>query len=73
VIPNGPADRGGVRAGDILVAVQGQPIHGTAAMLNAIAQLAPGSRAKLGLVRDGREIELSLTVGRRPSPVSRRD
>jgi len=50
VIPNGPADRGGVRAGDILVAVQGQPIHGTAAMLNAIAQLAPGSRAKLGLV-----------------------
>jgi serine protease DegQ len=73
VIRNGPADRAGVRSGDILVAVEGQAIQGTAAMLNAIAQLPPGTKAKLRLVRDGREMDLTVTVGRRPSPGGRRD
>ncbi len=73
VIRNGPADRAGIRAGDILVAVEGQAVHGTTAMLNAIAQLAPGTRAQLRLVREGRELELAVTVGRRPAPGARRD
>ena len=73
VMRNGPADKAGVRAGDILIGVEGQSIHGTAAMLNAIAQLAPGSRARLRVVREGREMDVSVTVGRRPAPGTRRD
>ena len=73
VIRNGPADRAGIRAGDIVVAVEGQAIGGTAAMLNAIAGLSPGARARLKLVREGRELDLSVTVGRRPQPGVRRD
>jgi serine protease DegQ len=73
VIRNGPADRAGVRAGDILVAVEGQAISGTTAMLNAIAGLSPGARAQLKLVREGRELDLTVTVGRRPAPGARRD
>jgi serine protease DegQ len=73
VIRNSPAERAGVRAGDILVAVEGQAINGTTAMLNAIAGLTPGARARLKLVRDGRELELTVTVAKRPQPGGRRE
>ena len=73
VIRNSPAERAGVRAGDILVAVEGQAINGTTAMLNAIAGLAPGARARLKLVREGREMELTVMVGKRPQPGARRE
>ena len=73
VIRNGPAERAGVRPGDILVAVEGQAVTGTPAMLNAIAGLVPGARARLKLVREGRELEVTVTVGKRPQPGSRRE
>ena len=71
IVRNGPADRAGVRAGDILVAVEGQVVKDTPTMLNLIAQLEPGRTASLRFVRDGREIDLPITIGRRPRPVKR--
>jgi serine protease DegQ len=69
VIRGGPADAAGVRRGDILVEVEGRPISSTAMMLDAIARLEPGSRARFRLLRDGREIEVRITVGRRPPAI----
>jgi serine protease DegQ len=71
VMRGGPADRAGVKVGDILVAVDGRPIGSTAVMLNTIAQLAPGAVASFRFVREGREIELPVTVGKRPRPAQR--
>jgi serine protease DegQ len=68
VMRGGPAERAGVRTGDILVEVEGRAIPNTATMLNVIAQLPPGESAKFTFVRDGRELALSITVGRRPKP-----
>jgi hypothetical protein len=42
-----------------------------AGMLNLIAALAPGQAAKLKLKRQGRDVETSITVGRRPKPQAR--
>jgi serine protease DegQ len=53
------------------VAVDGRPIGSTAVMLNTIAQLAPGVTASFRFVREGREIELPVTVGKRPRPPQR--
>ncbi len=72
VMRGGPAERSGVRVGDILVQVEGQPVTNTATMLNLIAQLSPGSVGRFRFVRDGREVELQITVGKRPLP-GRRD
>src|SRR5690606_27455067 len=55
VVRNGPADRAGVRPGDILLAVEGKAVTSTGDMLNLIAQLAPGAKAKLTLMRQNRE------------------
>ena len=68
VVRNGPADRAGVRPGDILVAVEGKNVKNTGDMLNLIAQLAPGAKARLTLMRQNRESMVDVTVGKRPRP-----
>ncbi len=71
VVRGGPAARAGVRTGDIVVSVDDKTIIDTTTMLNAIAQLAPGNKVTMKLVRGGQEIETAITVGTRPQP--RRD
>jgi serine protease DegQ len=68
VMRGGPADKAGVKVGDILIAVDGKPVTNTATMLDRVAQLRPDSTARFSFVRDGREQEISITVGTRPKP-----
>jgi serine protease DegQ len=71
VMRSGPADRAGVRVGDILVDVDGKPVSDTASMLNLIAQLAPGATVQFRFLRDGRQIEIPIKIGKRPQPGQR--
>jgi S1-C subfamily serine protease len=71
VLRGGPADKGGIKPGDVLVEVQGKPVADPAGMLNLIAALAPGQPAKLRLKRQGQEVATTVTVGRRPKPQAR--
>ena len=66
VVRNGPADKGGIKPGDILLSVDGQPVADTNSMLNLIAQLAPGGKAKMTVLRKNKETTLDITVGKRP-------
>lgn len=68
VMRNGPADKAGLKPGDILIGVDDAPITDTTSMLNRIAQLKPGSTAKLAVVRGKQELALSVKIGRRPKP-----
>jgi Do/DeqQ family serine protease len=67
VVPDGPAERGGVRSGDVLVAINGKPVADPAAMLNIVADLAPGSQATMKLRRGEKDVDVGVTVGRRPA------
>jgi serine protease DegQ len=67
VVRNGPADQGGMRPGDILLTVEGKPVADTNEMLNLIAQLTPGGKAKMTVLRKSRETTLDITVGKRPA------
>ena len=71
VLRGGPADKAGVKPGDILVEVQGKPVADPSGMLNLVAALAPGQAARVKLKRQGRDVEASITVGRRPKPQAR--
>lgn len=69
VVRGGPADRAGIQPGDILVAVGPKPVASTSDMLNLIAQLEPGSKAELTILRKSREAKLAVKVGRRPRQI----
>lgn len=71
IVQGGPADKAGVRPGDVLVAVQDQPITDTTALLNSIAQLKPGTEVKMKVVRRGKPTEVTVTIGKRPPPPRR--
>jgi len=66
VVRNGPADKGGMKPGDILLSVDDKPVTDTNSMLNLIAQLVPGGKAKVVVLRKNRETTLDITVGKRP-------
>ena len=71
VLRGGPADKAGVKPGDVLLEVQGKPVTDPAGMLNLIAALAPGQSAKVKLKRQGQSVDANITVGRRPKPQAR--
>jgi S1-C subfamily serine protease len=71
VLRGGPADKAGVKPGDVLVEVQGTPVADPTAMLNLIAALPPGSTAKMKLKRQGQDVDATISVGRRPKPQPR--
>ena len=67
VLKNGPADRAGIRPGDILVSVDGKNITNMKEMFNLIATLPPESKTGVVVLRDGKEVSLEIIVGKRPS------
>jgi serine protease DegQ len=68
VLRGGPADKGGMKPGDIVVDVNGKPVADPTAMLNAVAALEPGATAKILVKRQGSDAEVGVTIGRRPKP-----
>ncbi len=71
VLRDGPASRGGLRPGDVVVSVAGSPVLNTAQLLNAVAALKPGSSAALGVQRGSQALQLNLQVAQRPQPPRR--
>ena len=68
LLRSGPAEKAGVKVGDILLEVDGQTVRNTAGMLNLISQLKPGAQAELKFLREGKEVSLKVQVGKRPRP-----
>ncbi len=71
VLQNGPAGQGGMRPGDVVVKIQGQAIRNTRQLLNAVAELAPGSTGQVSVQRGAKVLELNVKVAQRPKPVAR--
>jgi len=73
IVRGGPADRAGVKPGDILIEVDGKPIADSSAMLNLVAAAQPGKPAALKLIRNSSTLSMKVTVGKRPKPRPRAD
>ncbi|MCA3218561.1 MAG: trypsin-like peptidase domain-containing protein [Burkholderiales bacterium] len=71
VVPQGPAARGGIEPGDIIVSINDLRVENTPGLLNQIAKLTPGSAARVVILRSAKEVNLSVTVGERPAPERR--
>jgi serine protease Do len=60
-----PAARAGLRQGDAILAVNGERIEGARGLIRTVAAVSPGSNVSLTIRRQGREMDVSVTVGRR--------
>jgi serine protease Do len=65
VQPGGPADKGGIKAGDIITSVDGRDIKDGDDLVNEIAGRHPGSSIRLGYLRNGKPMDSTVTVGDR--------
>jgi serine protease Do len=65
VQPGGPADKGGLKPGDIITTIDGRPIKDGDDLVNEIAGRKPGSSLRLGFLRDGKQSDTTVTVGDR--------
>ena len=68
VMRGSPADKAGIKPGDVLVQVTGKPVKDAQAMLELIAALEPGKSARFTLKREGRDVMVDVTIGKRPKP-----
>ncbi|WP_193097513.1 S1C family serine protease [Burkholderia sp. Z1] len=68
VLQGGPADKAGIKPGDILVTVNGEDITDTTKLLNVVAQIKPGTPTKVHVVRKGKEFDVNVVIGKRPPP-----
>ncbi len=68
VMRGSPADKAGIKPGDVLLAVEGKPVKDAQVMLDLIASLIPGQTAKFKVRREGKELDLAGTIGKRPAP-----
>ena len=66
VLQDGPAARGGLKPGDVVVKVGGKPVLNTGELFSAVAALPPDSTAAIGVLRGAQALEVKITVGERP-------
>lgn len=66
VLQNGPAANAGLRPGDLLQKVAGQPVRNVGELLTQIAALAPGKSVKLDVMRRQQSLTLEVTPAQRP-------
>ena len=68
VLRNSPADNAGLRAGDILLEINGKPVLDSPGMLNLIAVLKPNQKANLKISRAEKALNITIIIGKRPKP-----
>ena len=66
VMEDSPAEKAGVKSGDVIVEFEGAEIDTSAELPHLVGQVKPGTKSKLGVVRAGKEIELTVVIGELP-------
>jgi serine protease Do len=63
IVHGGPADKAGLKAGDIITTIDGRTIKDGDDLVNEITTRHPGSSIRLGYMRDGKQLDTTVTIG----------
>lgn len=63
----GPAAKAGIRVGDVVIAINGEKIDSSRGLIRTVAVVPPGQTVRATILRQGHEMEIPVTVGRRPA------
>lgn len=69
VAPGGPAEKAGLKMGDVITAIDGKSVKGMEDLTLDVIAHSPGSTVKLDVVRNSKPMELTATLGQRPTAV----
>jgi serine protease DegQ len=64
----GPADKAGLKVLDVVMDIGGKSTRSVPQLLARIAELPPGSTAKVRVIRAGKDVDVDVLVGKRPPP-----
>jgi len=64
IVQNSPADKSGLKNNDVVLAVNGKPVDGRDGLRLRIAQMAPGAKVSLQIMREGKALTLAVTLGK---------
>jgi serine protease Do len=67
VVSGSPADKAGIKDGDIIITIEGSPVDGQHPLDDILSQFAPGKTVTMGILRGGQSMTLQLTLGTRPT------
>src|SRR6201996_9721531 len=67
VLQGGPADKAGIKPGDILMSINDDTITDTTRLLNVVAQIKPGTAVKVHVMRKNKELDVNVVIGKRPA------
>ncbi|RAU30448.1 serine endoprotease DegQ [Enterobacter sp. ECC-175] len=67
VLPNSGSAKAGVKSGDVIVSLNGKPLSSFAELRSRIATTEPGAKVKLGLIRDGKPLDVEVTLDKSTS------
>ncbi|AGB76531.1 MULTISPECIES: serine endoprotease DegQ [Pseudocitrobacter] len=67
VLPNSGSAKAGIKSGDVIVSLNGKALSSFAELRSRIATTEPGSKVKLGLLRDGKPLEVEVTLDKSTS------
>jgi len=67
IVPGSPADKAGIKEGDVIVTIEGMTIDGQHPLDDILSQFAPGRTVTLGILRNGQSLTLQLSLGTRPT------
>jgi len=66
ILKGGPAEKAGIKAGDVLKEINNKPIRSVRELLNQVATLTPGTEAKALISRNGENLVATIPIGKRP-------
>jgi serine protease Do len=66
VTTDGPADKAGIKRGDVIIAMDGEKVANSPQLRNLVAQTKPGTKVKFTLLRGGQQMDITVELGERP-------
>jgi serine protease Do len=70
VTPGGPADKAGIKNGDVIRKLGGKTVGSSEQLMAAVTDINPGTEVALDILRDGKPMTIHLTLGERPANLS---
>ena len=66
VMPDTPAEKAGLKQGDVIVKLNGEQVNEVVPFRNKVALIAPGTQAVIAVIRDGRQVSLPVKIEKMP-------